>query len=577
MRSSPIAVTSTRRCCGALDGADAALVVLGLHHEQQHQELILTDIKHAFWMNPLRPSYAPAPAERVGGDAADSPLAWCERAGGTVEIGAPAPDASGEPFAFDNERPRHAQLLRPHALASRLVTCGEYRAFIADGGYRRPELWLSDGWDAAQAGGWAAPLYWEQRDGEHWSLTLAGMRPVRAAEPVSHVSYYEADAYARWAQARLPTETEWEAAATAAAPATAGVPNLLETGWLRPIPAAPRCGQRRDRAALRRCLGVDAEPVHALSRISRRRRRRRRVQRQVHVQSDGAARRVLSDAAHARARELPQLLPARRTLADVGNSPRPRRVSPASGEGGPAGARRPKAKRILSRPLIGRDGRPEGHLKVSAPMSASAFRRSRGGDPFATGESLLRELLDEQAGLLQQVSRLRSSQPQNDYDDLTGLGTRRYFEARVIEELSRAERNPSYTGSMLLLDVDDLAAARAQYGPTVGDRGLRWVAKVLRESLRVGDVVCRGGGDRFMAVLCDTPSFDTGEVISRVRGQITRVRGHRWSAAAISIGTAAWPDDAFTLPALTAIAAVRLLEDRQRRHAQARPQLILLP
>jgi len=224
----------------ALDGAAAALVVLGLHHEQQHQELILTDIKHAFWMNPLRPSYAPAPAERVVGDGADTPLAWRERAGGTVEIGAPAPDATGEPFAFDNEYPRHAQLLRPYALASRLVTCGEYRAFIADGGYRRPELWLSDGWDAAQAGGWTAPLYWEQRDGEPWSLTLAGMQPVRAAEPVSHVSYYEADAYARWAEARLPTEAEWEAAATRAAPAAAaGVPNLLETSWLRPLPAAP--------------------------------------------------------------------------------------------------------------------------------------------------------------------------------------------------------------------------------------------------------------------------------------------------------------------------------------------------
>ena len=210
-------------------------------------------------------------------------------------------------------------------------------------------------------------------------------------------------------------------------------------------------------------------------------------------------------------------------------------------------------------------------------MSGSAFRRSRGGDPFATDESLLRELLDEQAGLLQQVSRLRSSQPQNDYDDLTGVGTRRYFEARVIEELSRAERNSSYTGSMLLLDVDDLAAARTQHGPTVGDRALRWVAKVLKECLRMGDVACRGGGDRFMAVLCDTPSFDAGEVVSRLRGQITRVRGHRWSAEAISIGTAAWPDDAFTLPALTAIAAVRLLEDRQRRYAQARPQLVLLP
>jgi diguanylate cyclase (GGDEF)-like protein len=211
-------------------------------------------------------------------------------------------------------------------------------------------------------------------------------------------------------------------------------------------------------------------------------------------------------------------------------------------------------------------------------MSASAFRRSlRASDPLATSEELLRELLDEQAGLLQQVSQLRSSQPHKDHDDLTGLGTRRYFEARVLEELSRAARNPSYTGAMLLLDVDDLHALRARYGPIVGDRALRWVAKVLRESLRMGDVVCRGGGDRFMAVLCDTPAFDTGEIVSRVRGQITRVRGHRWSDAPISVGTAAWPDDAFTLPALTAIAAVRLLEDRQRREAQARPQLILLP
>jgi len=193
-------------------------------------------------------------------------------------------------------------------------------------------------------------------------------------------------------------------------------------------------------------------------------------------------------------------------------------------------------------------------------MSASAFRRSlQASDPFVTGETLLRGLLDEHAGLLQQVNHLRSSQPQNELDALTGLGTRRYFEARVLEELSRAMRNPSYTGSMLLLDVDDLGVMRARYGPIVGDRALRWVAKVLRECLRTGDVVCRGGSDRFMAVLCDTPSFDTGEIVSRLRGEITRVRGHRWSSASISVGTAAWPDDAFTLPSLTAIAAVRLL------------------
>ena len=217
---------------GGLRAEAAALVVLGLNHEQQHQELILTDIKHAFWMNPLRPAYAPAPAHSA--DAVAAPQAWRERPGGTVEIGAPSPGASGEPFAFDNEGPRHAVLLAPHALASRLVTCGEYREFIADGGYRRPELWLSDGWDAVQTGGWSAPLYWEQQAGQWWSLTFAGMQPVRSSEPVSHVSYYEADAYARWAHARLPTEAEWEGAA--AATGVAAERNLLEAGFLRPMP-----------------------------------------------------------------------------------------------------------------------------------------------------------------------------------------------------------------------------------------------------------------------------------------------------------------------------------------------------
>jgi ergothioneine biosynthesis protein EgtB len=219
---------------GGLRAEAAALVVLGLNHEQQHQELILTDIKHAFWMNPLRPAYAPALSTGAAADAVTAPLGWRERPGGMVEIGAPSPGASGEPFAFDNEGPRHAVLLAPHALASRLVTCGEYREFIADGGYRRPELWLSDGWDAVQAGGWSAPLYWEEHAGQWWSLTFAGMQPVRSAEPISHVSYYEADAYARWAQARLPTEAEWEAAA--AAPGGAAERNLLEAGFLRPMP-----------------------------------------------------------------------------------------------------------------------------------------------------------------------------------------------------------------------------------------------------------------------------------------------------------------------------------------------------
>jgi ergothioneine biosynthesis protein EgtB len=222
----------------------AARVVLGLNHEQQHQELILTDIKHAFWMNPLRPAYAPPPERRPPPDTTANPalLSWHERAGGVVEIGATESADPGASFAFDNEGPRHAVLLGPHALATCLITCGEYQTFMADGGYRRPDLWLSDGWDAAQAGAWNTPLYWEQRnDGRWWCLTFAGMQPVAAADPVSHLSYYEADAYARWAGARLPTEAEWEAAAAApAAPgAAAGAErNHLESGWLRPLPAA---------------------------------------------------------------------------------------------------------------------------------------------------------------------------------------------------------------------------------------------------------------------------------------------------------------------------------------------------
>ena len=182
------------------------VVELGLHHEQQHQELLLTDVKYNFACNPLRPEYvacdAPIPLPTVG------PLRWVSYLEGVNWIG-----HDGQGFAFDNEFPRHRSFVERFELASRLVTNGEYLAFIADGGYERPELWLSLGWDAAQREGWQAPLYWEQRDGAWWMMTLAGMRPVREAEPVCHVSYYEADAYARWADARLPSEAEWEVAA----------------------------------------------------------------------------------------------------------------------------------------------------------------------------------------------------------------------------------------------------------------------------------------------------------------------------------------------------------------------------
>jgi ergothioneine biosynthesis protein EgtB len=183
----------------------AARTILGLNHEQQHQELILTDIKHAFFSNPTYPAYQPGRLQSV----ARAPSAdWAYHPGGVVGIG-----HEGKGFAFDNESPRHGVLLRPFRLASHAVTCREYRAFMADGGYLRPELWLSDGWALKEREGWAAPLYWLQRDGEWQVFTLRGLKPLDPAEPVAHVSFYEAAAFAAWMGQRLPTEFEWEAVA----------------------------------------------------------------------------------------------------------------------------------------------------------------------------------------------------------------------------------------------------------------------------------------------------------------------------------------------------------------------------
>jgi len=182
------------------------LIELGIHHEQQHQELLLMDIKHVLSRNPLQPAYADAADITLPGDAV--PTSWIDVAGGIEPVGHPGGD-----FAFDNEGPRHDALLRPFRIADRLVSNGDWLAFIADGGYERPELWLSDGWATVQQHGWRAPLYWEP-EGDGWAeFTLHGVRPVDPVDPVVHVSYLEADAYATWAGARLPTEFEWEVAA----------------------------------------------------------------------------------------------------------------------------------------------------------------------------------------------------------------------------------------------------------------------------------------------------------------------------------------------------------------------------
>ncbi len=182
------------------------LFTLGLNHEQQHQELILTDIKHLLSLNPLQPVYGEAAAP--GGPAtAPGPAGWLSVAEGLQQIG-----HKGDGFAFDNESPRHTRFVAAFGIADRLVTCGEYMGFIDDGGYRRPELWLDEGWAVVRERGWAAPLYWTAEN-DHWQLfTLNGPRQVEAAEPVCHVSFFEADAFARWAGARLPGEAEWEVA-----------------------------------------------------------------------------------------------------------------------------------------------------------------------------------------------------------------------------------------------------------------------------------------------------------------------------------------------------------------------------
>jgi ergothioneine biosynthesis protein EgtB len=238
-----------RSVLALLDAEDSreflGAIELGLEHECQHQELILTDLKHLLSRNPLHPAYRPEAAQRAS---TNKPLAWIGFEGHLGWIG-----HAGEGFSFDNERPRHRVFIDAFELATRLCTNAEYAAFIEDGGYRRPELWLSDGWATASSRGWEAPLYWQRDSGDWMTMTLAGYRELRTSEPVCHVSYYEADAFARWMCARLPTEAEWETAA-------AGLRvegNFAETGLLHPAPIsnARTSDERGEPSALSQMFG----------------------------------------------------------------------------------------------------------------------------------------------------------------------------------------------------------------------------------------------------------------------------------------------------------------------------------
>jgi len=222
---------------GLDDGTLAKLsdtIELGFHHEQQHQELLLMDIKHVLSLNPMQPAYAGRPSAVSQPDQ----LGWVDVDGGLVEVG-----HRGDGFSFDNELPLHQVHLEPFRLADRLVTNGEWLEFMADGGYHRPEFWLSDGWARVHAEGWQAPFYWIELDGVWFEHTLHGTFPVNPGLPVAHVSHYEADAYAAWAGKRLPTEAEWEHGVRSAGQDVEG--NLTDLDTYHPRAAGPATGALR--------------------------------------------------------------------------------------------------------------------------------------------------------------------------------------------------------------------------------------------------------------------------------------------------------------------------------------------
>jgi ergothioneine biosynthesis protein EgtB len=224
------------------------ILTLGLHHEQQHQELIVTDVKTVLGMNPLRPIYRPHENRNSRPDPAL--LQWISFDEGLVEIG--ISDDHGE-FYFDNEGPLHRQFLERFQLADRLITNAEYKAFITDGGYRNPMLWLSDGWAKRMSDRWEAPQYWELQNDEWWNFTLHGFRPVNDAEPVTHISYYEADAFATWYGARPATEFEWEHAALSLKYPVDG--NFLDNGNFHPVPNASLKGAVSEHSSLKQMFG----------------------------------------------------------------------------------------------------------------------------------------------------------------------------------------------------------------------------------------------------------------------------------------------------------------------------------
>ena len=264
-----------RLLAGSVADEAARRIALGLEHEQQHLELAATDIKHALFTNPLHPAYAADATTGRGGPTIAPPLTWVPFRPGLTSIGVtPDPEAL-DGFAFDNETPRHAVYVAPFALASRLVTCAEYLAFLDDDGYRRPQLWLSEGWTMVRENGWEAPLYWRrnQEAGAGWEIfTMHGFEPLDSLleTPVCHLSFFEADAFARWSECRLPTEAEWETAADSLTlipreengrdellvthslrgeekPTVLGAvrANVLESGKLHPAPASARAGMQQ--------------------------------------------------------------------------------------------------------------------------------------------------------------------------------------------------------------------------------------------------------------------------------------------------------------------------------------------